>query len=434
MHEFYDRSHVANTKNLQDLPGLGDQAVAQRKLDDDHAAALAKYILKGLFAVMSDIYQRKAQTPRPEFNELRQSIGSQPYMALQPITANIRACKFGGADLRLVKSGGDGGRSIVLSNHHVLWVIDGQHRREAMNLVTQYLREIVLKQTYPKKPHLHDGAEKGSPVPGPELEIWNEINDVARSTNTVAVEVHLGLNPEQERQLFFDLNNHSRKVEAGLSFEFDQSNPINLFIKEELIGNAVLKATVNTTDSKDWHKDNGGLSLKDLVAINSILFLNKNNPKGASPSQVAPMRDFGVDFWTRVGAIPSFGEPGAKKLTVAAQPVVLKAIAKLFYTFRYSKKSDGPSLVKLVQGLQSFDFGHLNLLWRYYLIPPGDREASFPGLAQYLPTETEGANRDIGSFHQNDEVFRFGIRHNDIYPIIGDMIRYSLKLPSRHSV
>jgi hypothetical protein len=30
-------------------------------------------------------------------------------------------------------------------------------------------------------------------------------------------------------------------------------------------------------------------------------------------------------------------------------------------------------------------------------------------------------------------VFRFGAKHNDIYPILGDMIRWQLKLPSRHA-
>jgi hypothetical protein len=29
---------------------------------------------------------------------------------------------------------------------------------------------------------------------------------------------------------------------------------------------------------------------------------------------------------------------------------------------------------------------------------------------------------------------RFGAKHNDIYPIIGDMIRWKLDFPSRHSV
>lgn len=47
----------------------------------------------------------------------------------------------------------------------------------------------------------------------------------------------------------------------------------------------------------------------------------------------------------------------------------------------------------------------------------------FPGLKSYLPSEETG-NRDIGGF--NAGLMRFGSKHNDIFPIIGDMIRYQL--------
>ena len=43
----------------------------------------------------------------------------------------------------------------------------------------------------------------------------------------------------------------------------------------------------------------------------------------------------------------------------------------------------------------------------------------------------EGGNRDIGSFQAG--FMRFGAKHNDIYPIIGDMIRWKLGLSSRHN-
>ena len=70
-------------------------------------------------------------------------------------------------------------------------------------------------------------------------------------------------------------------------------------------------------------------------------------------------------------------------------------------------------------------------MWRYYEYSPVDRQAhGMGGLATYLPPEGTG-NRDIGSFQGG--YMRFGAKHNDIYPIIGDMIRWKLHLPSRHS-
>ena len=50
-------------------------------------------------------------------------------------------------------------------------------------------------------------------------------------------------------------------------------------------------------------------------------------------------------------------------------------------------------------------------------------------MAEYLP-DIETGNRDIGSF--DGKWMRFGSKHNDIFPIIGDMIRWKLGLPSRH--
>ena len=43
------------------------------------------------------------------------------------------------------------------------------------------------------------------------------------------------------------------------------------------------------------------------------------------------------------------------------------------------------------------------------------------GLVDYLPSSEEGANRDIGK--EVNGFMRFRAKHNDIFPILGDMIR-----------
>jgi hypothetical protein len=68
-------------------------------------------------------------------------------------------------------------------------------------------------------------------------------------------------------------------------------------------------------------------------------------------------------------------------------------------------------------------------MWRYYEMSSAERNANgLSGLSDYLPPE-DGSNRDLGAFQNN--VMRFGAKHNDIYPIIGDMIRWRLQLPPR---
>jgi hypothetical protein len=133
-------------------------------------------------------------------------------------------------------------------------------------------------------------------------------------------------------------------------------------------------------------------------------------------------------------AIPGINEPQARGKTAAAQPVVLKALAKLTYDYAFSarKPENGDELLDtLLNGITDIDFSHDNLMWRYFELPENEREKKLPGLTAYLPPPEPGVHRDIGSFQ--DGFMRFGAKHNDIYPILADMIRWRLELPNRHA-
>lgn len=430
MHEFYEMSEVANERGIATRGQFDGEEIAQRNLDPKHAQKLAIYILKGLAHALANRYQReKGQVPE-KLVEIQATLGRQPYLAMQPITTNIRTCSFGGAGLRL-EPAGNGLINVFLATKDVLWVVDGQHRRFAMQMLFDYLRALTTSYRYPKRPMLYP-AEDGA-IETTELKIWMELFEVARSLCTVMIEVHLGLTPDQERQLFHDLNNLTKKVEASLAFQFDQSNPVNLWIKEDLLEAGVLKASVVERDVTDWHDDKGYIARKDLVAINAILFMNKTNVSGATPAEVHEKRDFGRTFWEAVNEIDGFGEDGAKQKTVAAQPVVLKALAKLAYDFGHGRHKSEESLEKLLKGIPTLNFSHDEPMWRYYQLDAEERvKWSLQGLESYLPAE-EGGNRDIGAFNEKERVMRFGAKHNDIAPILGDMIRWRLGLPSRHA-
>src|SRR5688500_15148248 len=133
MHQFTEISEVANERTIAEKAAFSDQKLAQRKLDPAHATRLASYILKGLFASLERKYNEVGATKPAAFDEMLKALGKQPYLALQPITANIRECKLGGGDLRV--STANGRIEVFLAQKHVLWVVDGQHRREAMRLV-----------------------------------------------------------------------------------------------------------------------------------------------------------------------------------------------------------------------------------------------------------------------------------------------------------
>ncbi len=223
MHDFHSMSAVANER------GANGEPVAQRKLDEAHAYKLAQFILKGLVsaAIERRIVQKKPTSD--VLDDVLKRMGGQPYLSLQPIVANIRSSNPRGGNLpgfRMVtKDEETACFKVMLSQSDILWVIDGQHRRKAMDLVFEFLHSLQSSHRYPKKGSLFTSDELE--VSKEEMAVWNECLEVARGFCTVTVEAHLGLDIDQERQLFHDLNNLGKKVEKSLALQFDSSNPIN---------------------------------------------------------------------------------------------------------------------------------------------------------------------------------------------------------------
>jgi hypothetical protein len=430
MHKFFEISEVANAKTVKTLGAAGEPVeVTQRPLDPKHAAKLALYILKGL-AHATVIYQEQHGEPiSDELREIQRIVGKQPYIALQPIVANLNKS----ATEVHIESTRAGVLTAYLSDRDVLWVVDGQHRRYAMQLVFEFLRHIRDRRDYPKRNKVFAAPR---PMTEGDVRAWGDIFEIGRQYCNVAVEVHLGLSDDAERQLFHDLNNLGKKVESSLSFEFDYSNPVNRFIKDELEIADFWKPEIVTKDIVNWSEDRGVISRKDLIVVNAHLMLNTSNVKGATPTDVAAKTELAMRFWEAINHIPGFGEPGAKQRSVAAQTVVLKALAKLFHDFAWGKHRNDNHRERLIAAIESgeIDFSHTSPTWRYYEMSLDDREANgLSSLREYLPSDMEGANRDIGKFDSNENVMRFGAKHNDIYPLLGDMIRWRLQLPSRHT-
>jgi hypothetical protein len=319
---------------------------------------------------------------------------------------------------------------VFLSERHILWVIDGQHRRHAADLCMEFLEQVRHTGRYPGK-----GAvlfpDKGREVSEAEMVVWNEAYEAARSYATLTVEVHLGLAIDQERQLFHDLNRLGKKVDASLAFQFDGSNPITHFIKTKLVGD--LGLSITEVEAKDWSEDTGALLLKDVVAVNAIAFLNKGNISGATPAVIEPREGVVQELWQRIIEIPHFGDNRAKEKTVAAQPVVLKALTKIAYDLNFSNRrpENGDQIFsQFLERLGDVDFSHTNPMWNFYSLTDGQKlDENLTSLVGHLPEDVVGVNRDIGSLQ--GEFMRFGAKHNDIFPILADMIRWSTGLPSR---
>ena len=429
--QFYEISDVANDRE--------SGPVAQRPLDANHAKNLAKYMLRGLVAAALMRREIKNTEAAPEFHSVLEMLGNQPYFSLQPMVCNIRNIPYGGngnggiRGMRLQTERGETASfRVFLSERHILWVIDGQHRRAAAEMVMTFLQTVRQSGKYPAKaPVLF--PEKGREVTPDEMAVWNETFDAARSYATLTVEVHLGLDISQERQLFHDLNKLGKRVNSSMALQFDSSNPITQFIKSNIISDGILR--VSDADIKDWSKDTGEIAMKDVVAVTSLALLNKSNASGATPAVVEPRQNVVHELWHKISEIRGFGEERAKEQTVAAQPVVLKALAKLAFDLNFSNRrpdNGGALFTTLLEAIENIDFSHKNPIWRYYELDDAEiSEAGLENLSDWLPSSEGTANRDIGSFQGG--FMRFGAKHNDIFPILGDMIRFQSNLPSRHS-
>ena len=435
---FYELSQVANRATIAATPGLEGQPITQRELDPAHATALATYMLKGMIKTAIWSHESRSEAVPPGLYNLLTSLGDQPYLGLQPITANLRTVEPGGKNLRRrVKNRDAEGNpvsfQVLLSDHDILWVIDGQHRRAAMEDLYDYVKTVVQSQKYPKKGHIFPTDRKGESLFANESTAWNSVWEQMAGENTVVVEIHLGLDMEKERQLFHDLNNLSKKVSTGLALAFDSSNPINLFIKENLLGeHRVADIAVADSDQKDWHNDRGTITRKDVTVINSFLFLGVGSEKKCTPKHIQKMNALAIRFWQQITKIPNFGTKGARAETVAAQPVVLKALAKLVYQF--AKTGEGMKYAnQLLEEIPLLKFTHMNPAWRYYLAKNTSVPIVLEGIEGYLPSDAEGQNRDIGSFDQANGWFRFSPKSHDVIPILGDFFRWMIKAPSRHA-
>ena len=352
---------------------------------------------------------------------------------MQAITANIRNCEPGGRDLRVLPSK-DGATTIVyLTNGQILWVVDGQHRREAMNMMFGFLKAVLTTGKYPKK-GLFQPSHENPVVSSNELRVWALALEGAKSECTVDVTVHLGLKRLAEKQLFHDLNNLTKKVEKSLANAFDASNPVNNFVRLQLEAEGLIKAPIVEKDDVHlWDRDNGSISRKDVVMACSLLFAGQTDTKKVQPSSVNHRHELGRRFWRAISNVPHFGTPGSNKRTVLAQTVIIKALAQLAHTFAASREADEQNLEKLLNALDTnkIDFAHSNPMWHIFEVPVELRETLCPGINDAITPPGAALNLTVGNWNEGNHIMRFGANSRDIQRHLGDVIRWNLGLPKR---
>lgn len=438
MDQFREHTDVANEARILDTSGDRSE-IAQRPLDEKHAKGIALYMLRGLLVSVRQAWELEHRHIPEELEDLLSDLGEGPYQGLQPFTGNIRLCEPGGTDLDLEERP-DGKLVLFLRQGQLIYIIDGQHRRHAYELLIGWLKEMISTSKYISKRrgaiYIPEDIEEMQLTPT-ELEVWSAVLENARSHFTVDITVHLGLKPEQERQLFHDLNNLGKKPDAALAQAFDQANPISVFIRKELEANSLL-GNIKISDSgskKGQKKDDNARAViyrDDLVSSNALLFAGATNQAGIVANAVTPYIEYGRAFWQAIAAQDHFGVDGWESKTLLSEPVMIKALAQLAYTFHDSREKNTEIRDRFISDIaaKKLNFSHTDPLWSIYFKNDQEREQVDPRLNDYL---TPDAGRKSYAVRQGDRLV-FASNTRDIARYLGDLIRWKLGLPCRPGI
>ena len=422
--KFCDWSLVGN-KDIRETEDFEDEFVAQRTLIPEHARGLAKYVLGGL--VRTVIADMSGSRVPADVLRIKNDLATGPYSALQPLVCNLRHVQE--EDLLIDdKNLPPDVLRLNLGSTQKLWVVDGQHRRDGFDRVMTYLDQILKNGTYPKAKHALYAPVSTGPdgrMTADEIEFWQLVKDVAMNECSVSLEIHIGLDESEEQQLFSDLNSRSKPLQSSLTLSYDQSDALAAISRDTEI---IRFPIADESDAKSWNST--GLPLKDIIMVNRLLVHGANVKEATPQSQVDAKLSFIRRFWDVVQRIDGFMEPHQRTRTVAGQPVVLKALAKLAYDHAYGvpKLVDEDGLRKLYQAIDTkqLTFKHSDRLWHALFMNDIERKAEFgDGINDYVHVT---AQTKPGEFDKLNSWVRFGAAHNDIYPRIGDLIRWKLAL------
>ena len=240
---------------------------------------------------------------------------------------------------------------------------------------------------------------------------------MARRQAFVMLEIHLGLNAEQQRQFFYDLNSRGLTVSKNLAARFDMANPAVRLMKELPAITSKLQLTEKAPAT--WDDDTGEMLFKDVLGVCSLILANAKSEKGVKAKHGDDAHvAIGKSMWEAIAKIPGIGQTKARQKTVAAQPVVLKGIARAIYECAWLDKDDS-ALKAVLTALPKIDFGHNNPVWAVYS-DPEKAKGKYPSLFNYIPDNAPSNGfSEIGA----DGLVHFRPNASDIYPIVASMVR-----------
>jgi hypothetical protein len=261
--------------------------------------------------------------------------------------------------------------SLLLKHGSKLSVIDGQHRILALGHVNeQMLKEVrrvekklmALKFKLRKDPDNQELIEEINRLEGMRGEL--EGRRLALLETELSVQMYIGLNEEEEKQLFGDINSKIQLVSKELGHSFDSTDPLNVLIQQVVEHNLFLKtAGVEQRGSLTSFNKNF-TSFSWLYSTASMLFSGTMQPsyelmrkvRKDFASYVEMMHQF---FDTLLPLMPE--QPGLAQHTSASR-VMQESIALYAHKHLFEGGEYKLGWTSCLDLFESFDWSHDNEL------------------------------------------------------------------------
>lgn len=260
--------------------------------------------------------------------------------------------------------------SFVLRQGSKLSVIDGQHRILALGYVgEQMLREVrrhmrriaVLKLKQRKEPENADAyQEELNDLQG--LVDSLEARRLALMETELAVQIYIGLNEEEEKQLFGDINSKVQLVSKELGHSFDSVDPINLVIQQVADHHPLLKEAGIERRSSLTAFNRNFTCYSWMYSVATMLFSGRMQPSYELMRNVRKDLAFYVEILHQFysALLPLMPEqPGLSQHT-SANRVMQESIALYANQFLFRDGVYNEDWTSCLRILDGFDWSHQN--------------------------------------------------------------------------
>jgi hypothetical protein len=259
--------------------------------------------------------------------------------------------------------------TLYLKHGSKLSVIDGQHRLLALSHVNeQMLKEVrriekklaSLKIKQRKEPDSAEMAEELERLDGLREQL--EERRLALMETELSVQMYIGLNEEEEKQLFGDINSKIQLVSKELGHSFDSTDPLNVLIQQVVEHNLFLKSAGVEQRGSLTSFNKNFTSFSWLYSVASMLF------SGTMQPSYELMRTIRKDFATYVeimhqffdGLLPLMPEQPGLASNTSASRVMQESIALYAHSYLFDGGEYNLGWTSCLDIFETFDWTHDN--------------------------------------------------------------------------